>query len=74
MINSIEGCGKVKGNKNSTLSGIKAAEYVVVNFHKGCFCCMLILYADCIGSYIEYSLMCSSSLFATSFSITFDIK
>ena len=37
MINSIEGCGNVKGYKNSTLSGIKAAEYVVVNFHKGCF-------------------------------------
>ena len=34
MINSIEGCGKVKGNKNSTLSGIKAVEYVVVNFHR----------------------------------------
>ena len=28
MINSIDGC------KNSTLSGIKAAKYVVVNFHK----------------------------------------
>ena len=38
MINSIEGCGKVKGYKNSSLSGIKAAKYVVVNFHKGCFC------------------------------------
>ena len=28
MINSIEGCGKVKWYKNSTLSGIKAAKYV----------------------------------------------
>ena len=47
MINSIEGCLKVKGNKNSTLSGIKAAEYVVVNFQQGLFLlseptCMLI--------------------------------
>ena len=38
MINSIEGYGKVKGYKNSTLADIKAAKYVVVNFHKGCFC------------------------------------
>ena len=38
MINSIEGCVKVKGYKNSTLSGIKAAKYVVVNFHNGGFC------------------------------------
>ena len=29
MINSIEGCGKVKGYKNSTLSGIKAAKYAL---------------------------------------------
>ena len=34
MINSVEGCGKVNGYKNSALSGIKAAKYVVVNFHK----------------------------------------
>ena len=38
MINSIECCGKVNGYKNSTLAGIKAAKYVVVNFHKSCFC------------------------------------
>ena len=38
MINGIECCGKVKGYKNSTLTAIKAAKYVVVNFHKGCFC------------------------------------
>ena len=31
-------CRKVKGYKNSTLAGIKAAKYVVVNFHKDCFC------------------------------------
>ena len=30
--------GKVKGYKNSTLAGIKAAKYVIVKFHKGCFC------------------------------------
>ena len=30
--------------------------------------------ADCIGAYIEYSLMCSSSVFATSFSIILDIR
>ena len=39
MINSIEGFGKVKGYKNSTLADIKAAKYVVVKVnHKGYFC------------------------------------
>ena len=47
MINGIEGCGKVKGYKNSTLAGIKAAKYVVGNFAQGLFLlseptCMLI--------------------------------
>ena len=38
VINSIDGCGKVKEYKNSTLPGIKSGKYVIVNFHKGCFC------------------------------------
>ena len=32
MINSIEGCEKFKGYKNSALPGIKAGKHVVVNF------------------------------------------
>ena len=38
MINSIEGIGEVKGCKNSALADIKAAKYIVGNFHNGCFC------------------------------------
>ena len=45
MINSIDGFGKVKGYSTlavhlyiSTLAGIKAVQYGVVNFHKDYFC------------------------------------
>ena len=37
VINSIEGCGEVNECKNSALASIKAAKFIVVYFHKGCF-------------------------------------